>query len=234
MSPLGGADSTNFRRKCVASDSKIRCKKGKIDFLYSDNHQSFLAARTQISKLHEALQSRKVIDSTTSDPLNIKWVTFTPQTPNTNAVNEALVKISKTAFKKIFKNGTLTEQEVRTIVASVEQFCNSRPLAVLPTDVGDFSAEVLSPSYFLYRRNSMQMPCLFNRVIEPPSLPGTAARWKRRSSVITQFNNLFRKQYINTLRQLTQNYTKTAPIKPGDIVIVDTEILHLSLFPWGR
>ena len=129
-------------------------RRGKIDFLYSDNHQSFLAARTQISKLHEALQSRKVIDSTTSDPLNIKWVTSTPQTPNTNAVNEALVKISKTAFKKIFKNGTLTEQELRTIVASAEQFCNSRPLAVLPTDVGDCSAEVLTPSHF-YGRNSI-------------------------------------------------------------------------------
>ena len=75
-------------------------RRGKIDFWYSDNHQSFLAARTQISKLHEALQSRKVIDSTTTDPLNIKWVTSTPQNPNTNAVNEASVKISKTAFKR--------------------------------------------------------------------------------------------------------------------------------------
>ena len=80
----------------------------------------------------------------------------------------------------------------------------------------------------------MQMPCLFSRVIEPPSLPGTAARWKRRSSLITQFNNLFRKQYINTLRQLTQNYTKKAPIKPGDIVIVDTESSASKPFPLGQ
>ena len=78
------------------------------------------------------------------------------------------------------------------------------------------------------------MPCMFNRALELPSLAGTAARWKRRSSMITQFNNLFRKQYINTLRQLTQNYTKTAPIKVGDIVIVDTETTAAKPFPLGQ
>ena len=78
------------------------------------------------------------------------------------------------------------------------------------------------------------MPCMFNRALELPSLAGTAARWKRRSSMITQFNNLFRKQYINTLRQLTQNYTKTAPIKVGDIVIVNIETTTAKPFQLGQ
>ena len=119
---------------------------------------------------------------------------FNPQEPKTKAVNEALIRISKTAFKKIFKNGSSTEQEVRTKVASAEQFCNKRHLAVLLTDIGDFPAEVLTPSHFLFGRNSIQMACTFNRTIELPSLARIVARWKRRSSMIIQFKNLFRKQ----------------------------------------
>ena len=53
--------------------------------------------------MHEILQSKGIVESTTNDPLNIKWVTSAPQAPNTNAVNEVLIRISKTAFKKDFQ-----------------------------------------------------------------------------------------------------------------------------------
>ena len=95
-------------------------RRRKTDFLYSENHQSFIAARAQISKLNGVLQSKKVVERTTNEQVNIKWVISTPQKLNINAVNEALIKISQTVFKRIFKNGTLTEQEVRTLVASAE------------------------------------------------------------------------------------------------------------------
>ena len=84
---------------------RLTARRRKIDFLYSDNHQNCIAARTQIDKLHEILQSKRVVECTTNDPLNIKLVTSThpPKTTKTKAVNEALINISKTALKKIFK-----------------------------------------------------------------------------------------------------------------------------------
>ena len=64
---------------------RFSASRERMDFLYTDNAQSFISARNDINKI---FQSKQVQDRIKKHPLNIFWKTSCPKTPNTNASSE--------------------------------------------------------------------------------------------------------------------------------------------------
>ena len=116
-------------------------------------------------------------------------------------------------------------EELRTLLVEFQTVINDRPLTYVSSER---DSEVLTPSLLLYGRNRCISPPLNDLASTDPDFVGPSElreQYARLSKVLKKFENIWKRDYIVSLRERHYNSSDVnlPTFKVGDLVMVDLE-----------
>ncbi|XP_053383165.1 uncharacterized protein LOC128549742 [Mercenaria mercenaria] len=147
---------------------------------------------------------------------------------------ERLVGIVKKVFRKTLGRRLLTLIQLQTLVKEAEAVVNSRPFVYVGDDVN--SSITLTPSHFLTLNPSTGIPELEADDMDSDFLACYSSSdrlleiWKKGQKLINMFWQIWRNDYLLSLRERTQTQLKTGRIQSsdqpsiGDIVLLKEDL----------
>lgn len=147
---------------------------------------------------------------------------------------EQMVRSVKRSLKKSIGQSSLNHDELVTILVEVESVINSRPLTYVFDDSEGISY-TLSPSHLIYGRKVANIPNIghFETINTSESLSRCA---KRHQTLLRNFTNQWRRQYLLSLREAHSSTTRSSKVKPvkvGDVVILRDELTKRAFWKLG-
>lgn len=116
--------------------------------IYSDNGTNFVGAANSLHEIYELFKNSdlsKDIDRYCTQR-DIEWVNIPARSPHVGGLWESCVRSVKRHMYKV-NEGTMTFEEMCTLMTQIEAVLNSRPLTPLSEDPNDFN--ILTPAHFL-------------------------------------------------------------------------------------
>ena len=152
---------------------------------------------------------------------NIVWDHIPEKAAWFGGFNERLVGPVKNCLKKSLGKARLDFNELLTVLHEIELILNSKPLTYVSDDASD---DVLTPNHILFGR---RLP-LTNEIeekdakMEPATGEELTEKMRNTKKLIDNFWNLWRKDYLLSLRENMRPHSNFVDIKPkvDDIVIV--------------
>ena len=179
--------------------------------IVSDNGTSFVGAEREVKKLLK--EGRQEIEDF-AVVLKVRWRFNTPLSPHQGGIFESMIKKTKTALRAAVGKQVLSWNEMSTVLSEVECLVNSRPLGYPSNDANDF--QPLTPNHLVLGREMADVPQGPFRQVK-----GHRKRFDYAQTLIQQFWNRFRREYLQTLMRRA----KGRQFKVGDIVlVVDTNV----------
>ncbi|KAG1683753.1 Zinc finger SWIM domain-containing protein 3 [Nymphon striatum] len=181
-------------------------RRGKLDFIISDNAKSFIKARQSLA--------------------HIKWVMIPERAPWWGGFWERLVRSVKNAFKLGIGRSCLTFEDMRTIVPEIESVINKRPITYISEDRDD--PKPLRPVDFLLTTEDLPS------IIHSSPQEELIGHWKHRQIIIKNVWKRWRTEYLSELHRWTKfPFGKGLP-QVGDVVLVNPlNVKNRAFFPLG-
>lgn len=200
----------------LAAFDRFIARRGLPQKVFSDCGRNFVSAARHLREVQEWLadsSNQKTIANVATNK-GITWQFIPPYAPHFGGIWEAAVKSTKYHLLRVVKHQSLTFEELTTLFSRIEAVLNSRPLCPIHADppFGDF----LTPGHFLIGRPLTSVP-------EPDitQLPlNHLSRWQLISRAVQHFWKRWSSEYLHTLQRRPKWYTRTAPVKPGDLVLI--------------
>nr|CAI5862640.1 unnamed protein product [Callosobruchus analis] len=199
----------------IAAFRRFVARRGRCNYLYSDNGTNFVGANNQLKELSKYA----------TDHLKIKWHFFPSSSPHFNGLSEAGVKSVKTHLYRVIGEQKLTYEELNTLVVQIEALLNSRPISAQSSDPNDLLP--LTPGHFLTMEplNSCLDPDLSHLKLN------TLSRWQLVQRLNSDFWKRWKDEYLNTLQQRSK-WTKTpSRIMLNTLVVIQNE--NTSPLQWS-
>ena len=206
-------------------------RRGTPRQIISDNAKQFKSARKVLNKAHqEAILNDKVQDYVTGH--GIQWSLIVDLAPWMGGFYERLVGITKRTLRKTLGVNCFTLTQLTTILTEVEAVVNSRPLVYVADDIK--SSHVLVPSDFLSMNSNNVIQGYGSEEKDKEYQPNVTMSnaekllkvWKWGQRKLKQFWELWRNDYLLSLRERTQMSLKgpkklshNAP-QVGDVVLI--------------
>ncbi|XP_053395705.1 uncharacterized protein LOC128555912 [Mercenaria mercenaria] len=203
-------------------------QKGTPVEITSDNAKQFKAASSILDQIwHGVLHSNEVQSYVAN--ANIKWNFIVELAPWMGGFYERLVGLVKRSFRKAIGRKLLTLIQIQTLIKEVEAVVNSRPLIYVGDDI--HSTIALTPSHFLTLNPNIGIPQI-SEESDSEYLPYESSTnrllniWKKGQRILNKFWQIWRDEYLLSLRERMQTRLKTnriqSSVKPtvGDVVIV--------------
>ncbi|KAH0951272.1 hypothetical protein HN011_000278 [Eciton burchellii] len=143
----------------------------------------------------------------------VQWHFIPPAAPHFGRLWEAGVKSFKFHLLRVIGSRTLSNAEFATILCQIETCLNSRPIAALSDDPGDFSTET----------GSFMIDRLLLSVSEESVLEindNRLSQWQLMQAIQEQIWRSWAKDYLQSLQVRNKWLTLPANIKINDLVIV--------------
>ena len=200
--------------------------------LISDNGKYFTANAEFIRRLQDNPSVKEFLYGR-----KIEWRFIPPRSPWMGGFYERLVGVVKWVLRLALLRRHITEDELHTLVAEVEQRVNNRPLTYIDDDVN--SPIPLTPAHLLYGRRLEGFPSVITCDKEDPTYAEhdeLNQRYNHLSKILSQLEKVWAKEYISSLRekfygaaQAQQTYSPSV----GDVVIIVSEG-NRAKWPLGR
>ncbi|XP_055613757.1 uncharacterized protein LOC129760180 [Uranotaenia lowii] len=206
-------------------------RRGKPEYIYSDNATNFIGARNELHALYEMFSSPKETDriATALATEGIQWKMIPPRAPNFGGLWEAAVKVAKKHLVRQLGSTSLLYEDLVTILSQIEGAMNSRPLAPLSEDPNDF--EAITPSHFLIGSQPQALP-------HPDLKDVPENRLKNRYQVIQQKQQLFwyhwQTEYLKELQRQSTTNPQQVNLKIGQVMILQDDLLPPVRWPLVR
>ncbi|KAI8116952.1 hypothetical protein CVS40_11069 [Lucilia cuprina] len=207
-------NATNFRRGCP----------GKI---FSDNATNFIGAANSLNEIHKLFSEKehcKNVDEFCAQK-NIEWLNIPARSPHVGGLWEACVKSVKKHFYKVTE-GTMTYEELYTLMTQIESVLNSRPLTPLSNDPNDF--QVLTPGHFLIGEPFNT----FNDSIDNKCYSGLREHWKAVQSNTEKFWERWSSEYLSELQKRYKWNKPMQNIKPNTLALLKED--NIPPMSWRR
>ena len=109
---------------------------------------------------------------------------------------------------KVLNGKQFTENELYTIQTDIEAASNMRPLTVTSESPEDNNIIPITPSHLIIGNAIKPLPIEIysHEEKEKKITKDLKERWKDRKQVSNHYWNLWREEYLTTLRRLTKNY----------------------------
>lgn len=207
--------------------SRFCSRRGLPGAMYSDNGTTFVGAERELTRAYRtALRDPTFLAKTAED--NISWKFIPPHAPHFGGLWEAGVKSVKHHLRRVVGAHTLTYEELTTVLCQIEACLNSRPIAPLHDDPGNY--ETLTPGHFLIGSPISALP--------QPSLlslnQSRLSRWQLIRQLSEGFWRRWQSDYINTLQQKLKWKKVTPAIRMGTMVILKNPLLPPCKWELGR
>ena len=197
-------------------------RRGRPSTITSDNGTNFVGAE-KVLRLGIRQWNKEHIRSSMRQK-GIEWRFNTPRASHHGGVWERLIRSIRRIMRSIVGERQLTDEELTTLLTTVERIMNDRPL----TPVGDDPADLktLSPSALLLGKLDTDLPMgVFMNA------DGYKKSWRLVNYVADQFWHRWLKEYLPTL-QVRQKWLK--PVRNfaiGDVVLVRDESRPRGVWP---
>jgi hypothetical protein len=201
---------------CVRALRKFIARRGIPCIIFSDNAKAFKATHIQLMKLYSDVCP--------------EWKFSVPRAPWHGGWWERLVGVVKSALRKSVGIKSLTLAELEACLIEIEACVNSRPL----TSIGENPQDIvqLTPSQFLIGRSHMYAKPNVSEVNYDLGKVSLVSRKILHDSMVTQFWDIWSKEYIRNLPVLGKN-EKVNEIKEGTLVLVKDEGRPRLTWPLG-
>ena len=188
--------------------------------IHSDNASEFITAKNHIKDLFIELNNAKT-HKELQNKYNIKWYHSTERSPQHNGVIERIVQTIKRPLYKVLNGRQFTENELYTILTDVEAASNMRPLTLTSENSDDNNLLPITPCHLTIGQAIKPLPSEIysHEEKEKKITKDLKERWKERKQVSNHYWNLWREEYLTTLRKLTKNYCAKRDLKEGDVVL---------------
>ncbi|XP_065217189.1 uncharacterized protein LOC135843288 isoform X2 [Planococcus citri] len=187
-------------------------------FVISDNAPQFKITKSAFENLwQQIISDNDVIDFCKNNL--IEWKLLPEYAPWHGGFYERLIGIVKMSLKKTIFNCIITENQLRTVLYEVTSVINSRPIVY----VGENDSNVLTPNDLMNTKFDF-IPDIDN--VKNIKRDVIVNLWKRSNDIINQFWNVWKFQYLTSLRERNisikqkKNVVDLVP-KVGDIVLIE-------------
>ncbi|XP_065217307.1 uncharacterized protein LOC135843368 [Planococcus citri] len=187
-------------------------------FVISDNAPQFKITKSAFENLwQQIISDNDVIDFCKNNL--IEWKLLPEYAPWHGGFYERLIGIVKMSLKKTIFNCIITENQLRTVLYEVTSVINSRPIVY----VGENDSNVLTPNDLMNTKFDF-IPDIDN--VKNIKRDVIVNLWKRSNNIINQFWNVWKFQYLTSLRERNisikqkKNVVDLVP-KVGDIVLIE-------------
>ncbi len=201
-------------------------RRGKPSEIITDNGLQFILAEKVLKKayteaLHTELSSK-----------GISWNCIPIASPWMGGFYERMIGIVKSALQKTIGKKLLSLDQFSTILTEVENSVNSRPLCYVSGDIDD--PKIITPRHFLSLNSVSDLPILeFNLddldfVPKSTNITQILETWKRGQHLLSNFWDIWRKEYLIHLKQNQHPYDSwkakklhcSSNPKVGEIVLI--------------
>ena len=196
----------------------------------SDNASQFKLAHDTIDKLwDQVLKETDVISYSVNE--NIRWNFIVELAHWMGGFYERLIGLVKRSLRKAIGKLCLTGNQLLTVLKETEAIINSRPLVYVGDDIN--SGTPLTPAHFLSLNPNIGLPNFspdddydFNFNPKVNSAEAFIAGWKKGLKHLDKFWQVWRNEYLLSLRERTQTKLKSPRVqtptaaKVGHIVLI--------------
>ena len=210
---------------------RMLAKYGKPTTIISDNAKQFKLAKSTIDKLWSKATTNADVQSYIANE-GIDWKFIVKLSPWMGGCYERMIGLVKRSLRKSIGKSCLTWDQLSTIICEVQAVINSRPLIYVGDDIN--SKEILTPSHFLSlnpktgipqveRNNEDNDTDIFKKLSSTENLLQT---WKRGHNRLEQFWNMWKNNYLLSLRERFQSHLKHPKIQSqtnpsiGEVVLI--------------
>ncbi|XP_075151812.1 uncharacterized protein LOC142225863 [Haematobia irritans] len=132
----------------IGSLKGFAARRGCPAKIYSDNDTNFIRASNGLMDVFQLFKDDQQIHNLVEfcSKRDVEWINIPARSPY-GGLREACVKSVKRQIYRATK-GTITFEELCTLVAQIEALLNSRPLTPLSEDANNY--RVLTPGHFLF------------------------------------------------------------------------------------
>ncbi|XP_065224373.1 uncharacterized protein LOC135848400 [Planococcus citri] len=187
-------------------------------FVISDNAPQFKITKSAFENLWQQIISDNDVTDFCKNNL-IEWKLLPEYAPWHGGFYKRLIGIVKMSLKKTIFNCIITENQLRTVLYEVTSVINSRPIVY----VGENDSNVLTPNDLMNTKFDF-IPDIDN--VKNIKRDVIVNLWKRSNDIINQFWNVWKFQYLTSLRERNisikqkKNVVDLVP-KVGDIVLIE-------------
>ena len=203
---------------------------GKPCKIISDNAAHFKLASDTIDKIWGRILTEEDTVSYSANQ-NIQWTFTVELAPWMGGYYERLVGIAKRSLRKAIGKLLLSSEQLLTILKEAEAIINSRPLVYVGEDIN--SNMTLTPAHFLTLNPKIGLPASIQDDFEDAdyspvisSADSLLAKWKKGLKYLRSFWQIWRNDYLLSLRERSQIKLKELRIQSpyavniGDVVLI--------------
>ena len=203
---------------------------GKPCKIISDNAAHFKLASDTIDKIWGRILTEEDTVSYSANH-NIQWTFTVELAPLMGGYYERLVGIAKRSLRKAIGKLLLCSEQLLTILKEAEAIINSRPLVYVGEDIN--SNMTLTPAHFLTLNPKIGLPASIQDDSEDAdyslvisSADSLLAKWKKGLKYLRSFWQIWRNDYLLSLRERSQIKLKESRIQSpyavniGDVVLI--------------
>ena len=210
-------------------------RRGKPIELISDNAPQFKLGKSVIERVWLQTTTDPDIQSYVADQ-GIGWNFIIEFAPWQGGFYERLVGLVKLSLKKSLGKSCLSSKELETVIVEVEAVLNSRPLVYVGCEID--SGVALTPAHFLAMKPQTGAPILqkeedpefFLKISSSESLTN---KWKFAQQYLNRFWNIWRNEYVLSLRERYAKVLKQPRIKSSIQATNGTVVLIKENLPRG-
>ena len=200
--------------------------------LISDNGKYFTANADFIRRLQDDPSVKEYLQER-----RIEWKFIPPRSPWMGGFYERLVGVVKRALRLVLFRKNVSEDELQTLLAEIEQRVNNRPLTYIDEDIDN--PVPLTPSHLLHGRRLESFPTAVLHDHNDPTFAEHDVlneRFSYLSRILNHWERIWSKEYIASLREKfygAQNAQQMYSPSVDDVVIIVSEG-NRAKWPLGR
>ena len=208
-------------------------RRGLCREICSDNAKTFIKSSKELRAAFVKLKSHPEIQGYLGKK-GIMWKFIPERAPWWGGFWERAVQTVKRLLRKTLGQTCLMEDELETIIVKVEAIVNSRPLTYVYSDARD--PEPLTPSHLLIGRRLNLLPPFGSQQVTDPNWSADDLRScaVNRDLWADSFWDLYRKEYMHSLRLPLKGTNQPVQVNVGDVVHVAEENAPRLTWKLGR
>jgi hypothetical protein len=215
-------DSSSF----INALQRFICRRGQPSEIRSDNGTNFVGGERELREAVREWNKPQVQEYLRQK--EIKWNFNPPTASHMGGVWERQIRSVRKILSALTKQQTLNDESLLTLMCTVENIINNRPLTTVPDDPEDL--EPLTPNHLLQLRMGPSLP------------PGVFAkqdlysrrRWRQVQYLADLFWKRWIKEYLPTLQLRRKWLKRERNVEVGDAVLLVDDDLPRNNWLLGR